>query len=135
MALLSQIEAGIKARLDTISGLRTAAEQPDTVNPPAAWPMPREEDFLQTFSGMEQTTVDVVVVAAAFQNGYKRGQNAVDPYLSRTGAQSIKSAIEGDQTLGGVAQTLAVTRWYARGLIEVNGVDYWGAKIECIVWH
>lgn len=136
MALLSAIEAALSTRLATIGGLKAFAEQPDTVNPPTAFPIPREGDYHQTFGDQEQTTFDVVLLAASFQNGQKRGQNAVDPFLSKSGASSIKAAIEGsDQTLGGVVETFTVSRWYARGLIEVNGVEYWGAKVEVQVWH
>lgn len=135
MAALTAIEEALRVRLATIAGVRAYAEQPDTVNPPCLFPIPREGDYHESFGGTEMTTFDVVVLAVGFDAGYRRGQNAVDVYLARTGARSIKAAIEADRTLNDVAQDVNVTRWFDRGAIEINGVEYWGAKVEVQVWH
>lgn len=139
MATITQIAAAFEDALDSIGTLRTFNEQPDsvqvTVGKGAAWAMPREGQYHETFGETEMTTWEIVVLAAPQSIGYARGQQAVDPYVSKSGVASVKAAIEADGTLGGVVHCLSVTRWYDRGLIECNGQQFWGVKLEVVVYE
>jgi hypothetical protein len=140
MASLDEVCSALAEALGTIGGLREHEEQPDTVNCPAAWPMPRESEFHDAFDEGEVTTVDIVLVVAPLQDGYARGQRALNAYLARSGTKSIKAAIEtaadtSATELHGLGGSLAVKRWHSRGLIEVADVPYWGAKIEVEIQH
>ena len=104
----SQVRDGLKTRLETITGLRAYDLIPDTVTPPAA--VVGQLDFtfdIDNARGLDQAQVDVLVIVQRFSE--RSGQNLLDLYLSGSGASSIKAAIEGDRTLGGVVNTLRVT--------------------------
>jgi hypothetical protein len=138
MATVDAIAEGLRSALATVPTLRAHDGQPDdiqvTVGKGAAYPLPREGNYHDAFDDGEMTTWDVIVLAAPEAVGYKRGQAAINPYVSREGASSVKAAIEADGTLGGVVDCLAVIRWYDRGLIEANAQNYWGAKVEVTCW-
>jgi hypothetical protein len=139
VAEIEAIAEALESAIATIPTLRAHKEQPDsvqvTVGKGAAYPIPREGSYHEAFDDGEMTTWDVIVLAAPSSVGYARGQAAINPYVSREGTSSVKAAIEADGTLGGVVDCLSVTRWYDRGLIEVNDVAYWGVKLETQIWE
>lgn len=139
MATITAIAAALKTALATVTTVRAYSEQPDTVAPTqgkaVVFPVCREIVYHETFAETEVSTWDVVILAAPESAGYTRGQQAIDPYISKSGSSSLKAAIESDGTLGGVVHTLVVPRAYDRGLIEVNGVSYFGAKLEVQVYE
>jgi hypothetical protein len=55
----------------------------------------------------------------------RAAQNNLDQYL--VGATSIKTAVEGDRTLGGKADTCRVTELREYGVIPVGDTLYLGA--------
>lgn len=129
MATLDQLRSGLKTRLATISGLRATATMPSDVNPPAAAVMPVEGLFDEDFDGNDTYQFDVHVwVSAADLN---RAQTAIDAYLSRSGTNSIKAAIDGDPTLGGVADGTKVKgfRDYAQ-ITDVAGRSLLTARLQ-----
>lgn len=139
MATVAQLREGLRARLATITSLRAHAYQPDTVNITAGkavvFPIPRATDD-ESFAGTEVTTFDVVLIAAPGQGtGYERGQKLLDPYLSRGDANDVKTAIEAEKTLGGVAHDLNVGPWRDYGLLSIGDVAYWHIKREVQIWH
>ena len=112
MANLNAIRAGLKARLETISGARVYAVEPAKPEPPALWvygPLPQSTYDLN-FSGDTRWFFAVKVVVNPADTG--RSQTNIDTYLDATGANSIRAAIDADTTLGGAAS-------YARAI----GVD------------
>lgn len=139
MATVDAIAEALRDALATVPTLRAHDGQPDdiqvTQGKGVAYPLPREGNYHEAFDDGEMTTWDVVVLAAPEAAGYKRGQDAINPYVSREGADSVKAAIEADGTLGGVVDCLSVTRWYDRGLIEAGGQNFWGVKLECSIWE
>lgn len=132
MATLGQVRDGLQTRLATISGLRTHATWPDTVNPPAALVRPLGSTFDQRYGNGTVIHFEIVLV---LQLGTLRtAQDALDAYLDPSGASSIVAAIEGDRTLGGYADTLAVLGWHDYGGLEIGTVAYLGVKFDCDVW-
>jgi len=106
-ATVSQIATGLANRLATISGLRTSAYQPEQLNPPFAFPTLNRIEYHRAFSGGDVVmdwTVNVIVGRYVDRNSFA----VLDDYLSYSGAKSVRAAIEGDKTLGGVCQTLVL---------------------------
>jgi len=50
-ATVSQVAAGLQARLATITGLRTFSYQPEQENPPFGYPQINRIDYHRAFSG------------------------------------------------------------------------------------
>lgn len=128
----SQVRDSLKTRLETISGLRAYDLIPDTVTPPAA--IVGQLDFtfdIDNARGLDQAQVDVLVIVQRFSE--RSGQNLLDLYLSGSGASSIKAAIEGDRTLGGVVNTLRVTGAEA-GTYESQGVEFLSYRYRLTIW-
>jgi hypothetical protein len=106
-ATVNQVAAGLKARLATISGLRTYAYQPDQTNPPIAYPVLNGVNYHRAFAGGDVVMEwSIYVVVGRWTDS--RAYDALDSYLSYSGASSVRAAIEADPTLGGVCQTLIV---------------------------
>lgn len=106
-ATVSQVATGLAARLGTISGLRTYTYQPEQLNPPMGFPVLNTVRYHGAFQGGDVVmdwTVNVVVGRYVDRTAH----SLLDEYLSYSGASSIRAALEGDLTLGGVAQTLVV---------------------------
>jgi len=128
----SQVRDGLKTRLQTISGLRAYDLIPDTVTPPAA--VVGQLDFtfdIDNARGLDQAQVDVLVIVQRFSE--RSGQDLLDNYLSGSGATSIKAAIEGDRTLGGVVNTLRVTGAEA-GTYESQGIEFLSYRYRITIW-
>ncbi len=106
-ATVSQVATGLATRLATISGLRTSTYQPEQLNPPFAFPTLNRIEYHKAFGGGDVVmdfTVNVVVGRYVDRNSFA----TLDGFLSFSGATSIRAAIEGDKTLGGVCQTLVL---------------------------
>ena len=106
-ATVSQVATGLATRLATIAGLRASAFQPEQLNPPFAFPTLNRIEYHKAFGGGDVVmdwTVNVVVGRYVDRNAFA----TLDGFLSYSGATSIRAAIEGDKTLGGVCQTLVL---------------------------
>jgi len=137
VASLTQLRDGLKTRLATISGLRAYAEFPDAVVVPAAIVRPLRGQFRSALSGHPQTAFEVLVLVSMPR--LDKAQDALDPYLADTGASSIFAALEGDRTLGGVADDILVGTddwdWRDYGGVVVNGIEYLSARIDVLIYH
>jgi hypothetical protein len=105
MATIQEIRAGIKARLDTIAGLRAHANMPGTINAPAAVVARRSTEFDTTLDGQSDDLTFAVTVFVEWTTD--RAQEKLDAYTASGGASSIRVAINGDPTLGGVVDFAA----------------------------
>lgn len=136
---VSQIRKGLQTRLKAISGLQAHAFWPDTVNTPAAVVKPMSGQYHQAMGdpGFQMVSFEITLAIAATAKGLERGQIALDPYLDAEGTRSIKAAIEGDLTLGGLVSTLIVSGWDNYGAMaigKVADIEYLGAQIQVTVW-
>jgi hypothetical protein len=104
-ATVSQIASGIATRLGTISGLRTFSFQPDQINPPVAFPILDGITYHGAYGGGDVVTEWTIMLAAG-RWSERTSYSMLDDFLSYSGAKSIRAAIEGDKTLGGIVQTL-----------------------------
>ena len=80
--------------------------------------------------GLDQASLDVYVIVQRFDA--RSGQNKLDEYLG-SGAKSIKSAIEGDRTLGGAVNTLRVTSAEAGTYIE-GEITFLSYRYRLTIW-
>lgn len=133
MASVTNIRTGIAANIGTISGLRTAAEIPDSPNPPIAVVNLESIDYHQAMkNGLTRYnfTVTVVVGRAA----EREMQRKLDTYLGVTGSQSVKAAIESNRTLSGEVYDLIVVSSNSIGSIQINDQTYLAAEFTVTVF-
>lgn len=128
---VSNVRAGLKTRLATISGLRVWDSIPDQVTPPGA--VVGQLDFtfdIDNARGLDIANVDVYVIVQRFDA--RSSQNQLDDYLG-SGAKSIKTAIEADRTLGGAVNTLRVTRAEAGTYLQ-GDVTFLSYRFSLTIW-
>jgi len=133
VASVTNIRTGIAANIGTISGLRTAAEIPDSPNPPIAVVNLESIDYHQAMkNGLTRYnfTVTVVVGRAA----EREMQRKLDTYLGVTGSQSVKAAIESNRTLSGEVYDLVVVNSNSIGSITINDQTYLAAEFTVTVF-
>lgn len=133
MASITNIRTGIATNIGTISGLRTAAEIPDSPNPPIAVVNLESIDYHQAMqNGLTRYnfTVTVVVGRAA----EREMQRKLDTYLGVTGSQSVKAAIESNRTLSGEVYDLIVVGSNSIGSIQINDQTYLAAEFTVTVF-
>ncbi len=106
-ASVSAVAEGLRVRLATISGLRTFAYQPEQLNPPFAYPVLTAINYHKGMgNGLVSMTWVINVVVGRYTD--RTANTQLDGYLSYSGATSIRAALEGDLTLGGVVDNLVV---------------------------
>ena len=135
MATVVQIRAGLRTRLATISGLRTPKGF-DRISVPAAHIGEVEGQYNQTF-GSSTTALNAYQVKVRLYVSRASDSAAeanLDAYLAPSGAQSVKAALEGDRTLGGVAETLNVSGFSGYGVYEVADQPYVGAEFTVDIY-
>ena len=133
MASISELRAGIKTNLTTIKGLRVSDFQPDNINPPVAIVFPISVNYDETFHrGMQTYTFSVQVIVGKVSE--RSGQTNIDSYISSTGSNSIKLAIESDKTLAGKAFDLRVTDMRNYGELTVGEVNYLSAEFVVLCY-
>ncbi len=57
-------------------------------------------------------------------------QDSLDEFLAGSGSSSIKQAIEGDSTLGGVVSSARVVEASNYGVYTINSIDYLGVEFS-----
>jgi hypothetical protein len=125
-ATVSQVATGLQTRLATISGLRTFNYQPEQENPPFAYPQINSIDYHRAYGGGDVVmNWTVYVIVGRYLDRTAHAQ--LDDYLSYSGSKSVRAAIEGDPTLGGVCSTLIV-----RSGADITSLDAGGAQFLVI---
>ncbi|MFC9088995.1 hypothetical protein [Nocardiopsis dassonvillei] len=132
MASVSAIRRGLATRLKTISGLLVYDFVRGSVTAPAAVIKPgvagREAvTFDKTFGRGSDALVFVVLLLVAPASD-QVSQDSLDAYMDGDGTKSVKAAIEGDETLGGLVSFAHVVSVREYGLVEWGGVQYLGAQ-------
>lgn len=135
MALdLGAVMDAIGSRLVGVTGLRVYDYPPDGVAPPAAIvSLPDTVEYDEAGArSLDRVVIPVTILVGKVSDRAARDQLAA--YVSGTGAQSVKTAIEGGTgDLGGVAQTVRVTS--ARiDVVTIQAVEYLGASFEVEVY-
>jgi hypothetical protein len=120
----SQAKDGLKARLATISGLRCYDYQPDQMNPPFAFPTLNQIRYHATAMGSGGVEMDFDVTLVLTRQSERIAQDEIDKYTAFSGAQSVRAAIEGDRTLGGVFEDCVVREAGTITNIDANDTLY-----------
>ena len=126
---IDTIQAAIKRRLDTIDGLRAYATEPDKPNFPCAYPRLVEWLFDETMGFTSTTWRFDIWVCVGLEPGFNRTQTWLNPYLSPSGANSIKGAIDDDETLG-IGVQARVTGGGAYGRVDFAGLTALAASVR-----
>lgn len=129
-ATVSQVMTGLATRLGTISGLRTSTITPEQINPPVGFPVLDSIDYHRAYGGGDvQMRCSVFVIVGRYAD--RTAHTALDGFLSFSGATSIRAALEGDRTLGGVAQTLIVESGLNISAVSVAEAEF--LQVQCSV--
>lgn len=109
-ATLAEIRAGLETRLATIPNVNTAAYMSDSPNDLTLQVMGPDliEYDLAMHRGLDRWTI--IIQAFSGSPDSTAAQENLDSWLAPTGANSVKAAIEGDATLGGIVQGARVMR-------------------------
>jgi hypothetical protein len=130
----SQAKDGLKARLATISGLRCYDYQPDQVNPPFAFPTLEEIRYHATAMGTGGVEMDFTINLILSRQSERVAQDEIDKYTAFSGAQSVRAAIEGDRTLGGVVDDCVVRQAGNISNIDANDTLYVAVDFRVTVY-
>ena len=133
-ATVSQVKDGLKARIETISGLRAFDYQPDQVNPPFAWPTLDEVRFHQTGMASGGVVMDFTITVVLTRPSERVAQDKMDQYMAWSGPQSIRAALEADRTLGGVCDDLIVNSAGNFTNIDANDTLYLTVDFKVTVY-
>lgn len=132
MASIADLRAGLVSNLQTVNNLRVIATLPDNVNPPAALISLEKIAYNRAFQkGMSEYTFKVSVIVGRVAE--RVAQQNLDVYVGQ-GKGSIKTAIESDKTLGGVAFDVYVAELSAYGSVSLGGIDYLSAEFSVQVF-
>lgn len=128
MASVTALKNGLKTRLETISGLTVYTRaNPGQVNVPAAVIRRGDISYDSTMArGSDDFAFVVTVVVGLADEQITEG--AMDPYLAGSGANSVKAAIDGDGSLGGVAHIARVARASEDLEVTISGIAYLGVE-------
>lgn len=121
-ATIAQIRAGLKTRLDAIDGWQVSAYELASPTPPAIHVglHPDGIDYDRAMRrGMDGLMFRVVAMSGLTTD--IGSQKKLDTLLAPSGATSVKAAIEGDPTLGGVIDNLAVRTASGYGVYKTEG--------------
>jgi len=133
VATITEIRGGLATRLATISGLRTAATVPDDPTPPQAIIFPQDVQYDTAMArGLDTFNFTILVIVGRIDE--RSAQNLLDGFCTGTGSSSIKAAVEGDKTLGGVVKDLRVTQMRNYSGMTVGPNTYLSAEFSCVVY-
>jgi hypothetical protein len=133
---IDEIQVALKRALERIPDLRSSATEPAQPNFPLAYPRLVDWTYDMTFRDPDVEMLyhfDLWVAVEFGGQGMSRAQAALNPYLSPAGKNSLKHAVEHDQTLNGCVQSAVVTNGGAYGLSEIGGVACLAASVRCEV--
>jgi hypothetical protein len=133
------IKDGLKNRMETIPALegKVYTYIPGTQEPPSVTIVPgtfvpgdtkAAITYSRNFGGTNHDYVFTLAVVVSFTVDHQAAAD-LDSFLSPHGANSIKAAIEAEDTLGGVASYAHVDRVIQYGALEWNGLKFFGAQI------
>lgn len=133
MAGLSAIRQGLADRIATIDGLRARDHIPDNIVPPMAFVNPTQIQYdVDNARGLVQYTFTVSLFASRADS--RSAQLTVDRYVSTSGLDSVKDAIEGDRTLGGIVDTCRVTNVTNYVVQDANDTEFLAVDFNVEVW-
>lgn len=132
-ATVSQVAAGLKTRLATITGVSATASKPAAFNnPPLAYPVLLGVTYHGAFGGGDFISHWTIVVLTGRWDD-ERAYETLDGFLSYSGATSVRAAIEGDRTLGGIVQTLITPTGASITPQSQGDAEFMQVQFDCTV--
>ncbi len=130
-ATLAQMRAGLKTRLATISGVQTYASRPAVPNLPCLFPGGVSNVIYHSAmgNGLAEWTFSVWALVSDAKPT-EQAQADLDLYLDSTGTSSVRVAIEGDGTLGGVVDDCVVDSSNGEAIYVTEQGSYYGAEFS-----
>ena len=130
---LGDLREGIATVLQTIPGLQASAKILTNPTLPVAYVVPGEINYHQTMQS-GHTDWNLMVELQVGTVSDIAAQEKLDAFISESGEQSVKAAIEADPTLGGLAQDLIVQGVRDYGLFaRAQGDAVLGARVLVFV--
>jgi hypothetical protein len=103
---------------------------PEQLNAPIGFPVLESIEYHKAFGGGNVVMrCSVFVIVGRYTD--RTAHSALDGYLSFSGATSIRAAVEGDTTLGGVCQTLVVESGMNISAVSVADSEF--LQVQCTV--
>lgn len=100
----SQVRDALKTAIN-VAGLRVYDTVPDGLIPPALVIGQLSIEWDLVFKrGADSATVDLILIAGRMSD--RAAQDYLDSFLTASGANSIKTLVEADQTLGGTVTSV-----------------------------
>jgi hypothetical protein len=130
MTTPTELREAIAEKLATIPGLRALPYVPATPAPPMAAVGQWTAEYDTTLArGYDTYRFTVRLFVAPVSD--RASQELLDSFCASSGTNSVKAALEADQTLGGVASTCRVVRIGPAPLvIPAGNQEFIGADIE-----
>ncbi len=125
---VDEIQSAIKDRLEA-AGMRAYATEPDKPNFPCVYPRLVDWTYDNDFDHDTLWHFDIWVLVG-LEPGFNRAQTWLNPYLSPTGANSIKQALDADPRLGGTVSSARATGGGQYGRVDIAGVTALGASVR-----
>ena len=129
---IAEIRAGLAANIETITGLRVAAEIPDNPSPPIAVIALNNVSYDLDFNrGMTlyNFTVTLIVGRVAERNA----QRLLDQFAGN-GERSIKTAVQIDRQIGGAAFDVRLSEMSTLGGLQLGESTYLAADFAVQVY-
>lgn len=127
---ITGLRNALATNLGTISGLRTAAEIPDNPSPPIAVVTMDGIDYDQAFK-QGLTIYNFTVLVIVGRAAEREAQRRLDTYAQTDG---IKSGVESDRSLGGLAYDTRVVNLTTIGSLQLNDQTYLVAEFAVAVY-
>jgi len=128
MASLSSIRSGIATNLGNISTLTVFGFVPDSIEPPTAVVGVVDSIEYDTSMARGADTYTIPVFLYVSRVDAQDAQDTLDGFLASSGSSSVKTQIESDVTLGGVANSARVVEADNYGVYSINNIDYLGCE-------
>ena len=128
MASLSSIRSGIATNLGNISSLTVFGFVPDSIEPPTAVVGVVDNIEYDTSMSRGADTYSIPVFLYVSRVDAQDAQDTLEGFLASSGSSSVKTQIESDVTLGGVANSARVVEADNYGVYTINNIDYLGCE-------
>ena len=129
MASLSSIRSGIATNLGNISSLTVFGFVPDSIEPPTAVVGVVDNIEYDTSMSRGADTYSIPVFLYVSRVDAQDAQDTLDGFLASSGSSSVKTQIESDVTLGGVANSARVVEADNYGVYTIKNIDFLGCEI------
>ena len=128
MATLTGIRQGIGTALESITSLTVKDYVPDSIEPPTAVVGVVENIVYDSTMARGSDTYTIPIFLYVSRVDAQDSQETLDGFLASSGSSSVKTQIESDITLGGVAQSVRVVEADNYGVYSINNIDYLGVE-------